>query len=89
MFERFLCEGLGFTRLPGVPDDDEFVRRYLQFGGTLTGDIAYYQLMAAFVLSLINNRLARLLVRDGLDATTATSYPQTSVALVQQYLDQI
>ena len=39
MFERFLCEALGFTRLPGVPDDDEIVRRYLQFGGTLTGDI--------------------------------------------------
>jgi aminoglycoside phosphotransferase (APT) family kinase protein len=89
MFERFLCEGLGFTRPPGVPDDDEFVTRYLQFGGTLTGDIAYYQLVAAFALSLINNRLARLLVRDGLDATTATSYPQTSVALVERYLDQI
>ena len=89
MFERFLCEGLGFTRLPGVPDDDEFVRRYVQFGGTLTGDIAYYQLVAAFVLSLINNRLARLLVRDGLDTAIANSYPQTSVALVQRYLDQI
>jgi aminoglycoside phosphotransferase (APT) family kinase protein len=89
MFERFLCEALGFTRLPGIPDDDEFVRRYLDFGGRLTGDIGYYQLVAAFVLSLINNRLARLLVRDGLDATTATSYPQTSVALVEQYLAQI
>jgi aminoglycoside phosphotransferase (APT) family kinase protein len=89
MFERFLCEALGFTRLPGIPDDDEIVRRYLQFGGTLTGDIAYYQLLAAFVLSLINNRLARLLVRDGLDAATARSYPQTSVRLVEQYLDQI
>lgn len=89
MFERFLCEALGFTRLPGVPDDGETVRRYLQFGGTLTGDIAYYQLLAAFMLSLINNRLARLLVRDGLDAATARSYPQTSVALVEQYLDQI
>ncbi|HEY1841717.1 MAG TPA: phosphotransferase family protein [Mycobacterium sp.] len=89
MFERFLCESLGFARLPGVPDDDEFVRRYLQFGGTLTGDIAYYQLVAAFVLSLINNRLARLLVRDGLDAATARSYPQTSVGLVERYLDQI
>jgi aminoglycoside phosphotransferase (APT) family kinase protein len=89
MFERFLCEALGFTRLPGVPDDDEIVRRYLQFGGTLTGDIAYYQLLAAFVLSLINNRLARLLVRDGLDADTARSYPQTSVTLIERYLDQI
>jgi aminoglycoside phosphotransferase (APT) family kinase protein len=89
MFERFLCEALGFTRLPGVPDDDEIVRRYLQFGGMLTGDIAYYQLLAAFVLSLINNRLARLLVRDGLDADTARSYPQTSVTLVERYLDEI
>jgi aminoglycoside phosphotransferase (APT) family kinase protein len=89
MFERFLCEALGFTRLPGVPDDDEFVRRYLQFGGTLNGDISYYELVAAFVLSLINNRLARLLVRDGLDTATAMSYPQTSVELVQRYLDQI
>lgn len=89
MFERFLCEGLGFTRLPGVPDDDEIVRCYLQFGGTLTGDIGYYQLLAAFVLSLINNRLARLLVRDGLDADTARSYPQTSVALTERYLNQI
>ncbi|BBY40164.1 putative phosphotransferase [Mycobacterium mantenii] len=89
MFERFLCEALGFTRLPGVPDDGETVRRYVQFGGTLTGDIVYYQLLAAFVLSLINNRLARLLVRDGLDAATARSYPQTSVALVERYLDQM
>jgi aminoglycoside phosphotransferase (APT) family kinase protein len=86
MFERFLCESLGFTRLPGVPDDDETVGRYLDFGGSLTGDIAYYQLVAAFVLSLINNRLARLLVRDGLDATTAQSYPRASVELVERYL---
>ena len=89
MFERFLCEALGFARLPGVPDDSETVRRYVQFGGTLNGDIAYYQLLAAFVLSLINNRLARLLVRDGLDAATARTYPQTSVALVERYLGQI
>jgi aminoglycoside phosphotransferase (APT) family kinase protein len=89
MFERFLCEALGFARLPGIPDDDEFVSRYLQFGGKLTGDIAYYQLLAAFVLSLINNRLARLLVRDGLDADTARSYPQTSVTLIERYLGQI
>ena len=89
MFERFLCESLGFARLPGVPDDDEIVSRYLEFGGTLTGDIAYYQLVAAFALSLINNRLARLLVRDGLDSATAKSYPRASVALVRRYLDRL
>jgi aminoglycoside phosphotransferase (APT) family kinase protein len=89
MFERFLCESLGFTRLPGVPDDDEIVRRYLELGGALSGDIVYYQLVAAFVLSLVTNRLARLLVRDGLDAPTARSYPGMAVELVQRYLDSI
>ncbi|GAA1195256.1 phosphotransferase family protein [Mycolicibacterium alvei] len=89
MFETFLCESLGFTRPPGVPTDDEFVCRYREFGGTLTGDIVYYQLVAAFVLSLINNRLALLLVRDGLDAATARSYPQSAVDLVERYLRQL
>jgi aminoglycoside phosphotransferase (APT) family kinase protein len=89
MFETFLCESLGFTRPPGVPDDDEFVRRYQEFGGTLSGDIGYYQLVAAFVLSLINNRLAVLLVRDGLDQATARSYPQASVGLVERYLRRL
>jgi aminoglycoside phosphotransferase (APT) family kinase protein len=89
MFERFLCESLGFTRLPGVPDDEEIVRRYQEFGGTLTGNIVYYELVAAFVLSLINNRLARLLIRDGLDTATAQSYPQAAVTLVERYLDQM
>lgn len=89
MFETFLCESLGFTRPPGVPTDDEFVSRYREFGGNLTGDIIYYQLVAAFVLSLINNRLALLLVRDGLDVATARSYPQSAVDLVERYLRQL
>ncbi|MDT5014843.1 MAG: hypothetical protein QOD39_1003, partial [Mycobacterium sp.] len=88
MFETFLCESLGFTRPPGVPDDDEFIRRYQEFGGTLSGDIGYYKLLAAFVLSLINNRLTVLLVRDGLDQATARSYPQASVGLVERYLER-
>jgi aminoglycoside phosphotransferase (APT) family kinase protein len=89
MFERFLCESLGFTRPPGVPDDAEFVRRYRDFGGVLGGDIVYYQLVAAFVLSLINNRLAVFLVRDGLDPATARRYPQSAVDLVKRYLRQL
>lgn len=89
MFETFLCESLGFTRPSGVPTDEEFVQRYREFGGPLTGDIVYYQLVAAFVLSLINNRLALLLVRDGLDAATARSYPQSAVDLVERYLREL
>jgi aminoglycoside phosphotransferase (APT) family kinase protein len=89
MFETFLCESLGFIRPAGVPDDDGFVRRYRELGGSLHGDIVYYQLVAAFVLALINNRLALLLVRDGLDPATARSYPQAAVALVERYLRQL
>ncbi len=85
MFERYLCEALGFTRMLGVPDDEETVRRYLSFGGRLIGDISYFQLLAAVVLALITNRLALLLIRDGLDETTARSYPTTAVALVERY----
>ncbi|MGB9252513.1 MAG: hypothetical protein WCC28_22700 [Mycobacterium sp.] len=48
-----------------------------------------HHLLAAFVLSPINNRLAWLLVRDGPDADTARSYPPTSVTLVERFLDQI
>jgi len=40
-------------------------------------------------LSLINNRLARLLIRDGLDSAMAKSYPRASVALVRRYLDRL
>lgn len=89
MFESFLCEALGFTRLPGVPDDDETIRRYREFGGEINGDINYYRLIAAFVLSLINNRLAVLLARDGLDVEVAHSYPTIVVGLVEQYLAEL
>lgn len=89
MFEEFLCEAMGFTRLPGVLDSNATVRRYIEFGGRVDGDITYYQLVAAFVLSLINNRLAVLLARDGLAVEVAHGYPATAVALVEKYLTEL
>lgn len=86
MFERYLCEALGFTRQAGTPDDEAILRRYEELGGKLTGDISYYRLLAAVVLALITNRLAVLLTRDGLDEATASSYPRTAVAMVEDYL---
>src|SRR5699024_8836704 len=88
MFERYLSESLGFSRLPGIPDDAETIRRYEQFGGRLTEDLAYFQLVGACVLSLITNSLATLLIRDGLDVETAHSYPKNAVTLIEQYLDE-
>ncbi|MEE2059233.1 phosphotransferase family protein [Rhodococcus artemisiae] len=88
MFERFLCESLGFTRMDGVPDDEAIVRRYQELGGRIDADLRYYTILAAFVFSLITNRLALLLVEGGLDEKTAHSYPETAVALVRHYLDE-
>lgn len=88
MFECYLCESLGFTRQPGTPGDAEILRRYEELGGKLTGDIGYYCLLAAVVMSLITNRLATLLIADGLDEATARSYPATALALVEDYLTE-
>ncbi|MEE2030874.1 phosphotransferase family protein [Rhodococcus chondri] len=88
MFERFLCESLGFTRMEGVPDDDAIVRRYLELGGHIDTDLRYYTVLAAFVFSLITNRLALLLVQNGLDEETARSYAESAVSLVRHYLDE-
>jgi len=89
MFERYLCEALGFTRPPGMPDDEQIVQRYEDLGGRLsegsTG-ISYFTLLAAVTLSLITNRLAILLERDGLAAEIAHRYPATAVSLVERYL---
>ncbi|PPJ16387.1 phosphotransferase family protein [Nocardia nova] len=88
MFERFLCESIGLRRPEGVPDDPDIVLRYEQLGGRRTGDIGYYTLLAAVVLTLITNRLSALLVRDGLDPKTARSYPAAALELVRRYLGE-
>ncbi|MDH3047276.1 phosphotransferase family protein [Gordonia alkanivorans] len=90
MFENFLCEALGFERLDGAPDTSATVARYQALGGVVdVENLPYYKLLAAFVLSLINNRLAVLLIRDGLDPATARGYPLTSVRLADEYLHEI
>ncbi|GAA4667299.1 phosphotransferase family protein [Gordonia humi] len=89
MFEEFLCEGLSFSRPSGIPDSQGTVARYRELGGCVDDDITYYKLVAAFVLSLINNRLAALLTRDGLDPEIAHSYPVTSVELTSKYLAEL
>lgn len=85
LFERYLCEALGFTRQPGTPDDGEILQRYEQLGGKLGGDMSYYLLLASVVLGLITNRLAVLLVQDGLDEDTAQGYPRTAIALLEHH----
>ena len=53
MFEEFLCEALGFIRPAGILDSEATLRRYVELGGRVDGDIGYYKLLAAFVLPLV------------------------------------
>jgi aminoglycoside phosphotransferase (APT) family kinase protein len=64
MFDEYLCEAQGFTRLSGVPDAAATLKRYEQLSGTQVADIEYYQVMSGLVLALINSRLCDLLVRN-------------------------
>ena len=65
MFDEFLCEAQGIQRLEGVAGRDETLARYETLGGRRLSNIVYYEILAGLVLSLINSRLADLLVSGG------------------------
>ena len=65
MFDEFLCEAQGIQRLEGVAGRDETLARYEALGGRRLSNIVYYEILAGLVLSLINSRLADLLVSGG------------------------
>src|SRR4029450_11318360 len=65
MFDEFLCEANGLTRLPGVPDRVATFARYEELAGAPLREIAYYDVLAGLQLSLMNNRLADLVLASG------------------------
>jgi aminoglycoside phosphotransferase (APT) family kinase protein len=65
MFEEFLCEAQGLTRLEGVPDRDATIARYQELSGRPVEEIRYYEILAGLVLALINSRLADLMIAGG------------------------
>lgn len=65
MFEEFLCEAQGLSRLDGVPGRDETVARYEELAGRSVYGVEYYEILAGLVLSLINSRLSDLLIAGG------------------------
>jgi aminoglycoside phosphotransferase (APT) family kinase protein len=64
MFDEFLSEAQGIPRLSGLGSRDEIVARYVELGGSPVPDIDYYELLACVVLSLVNSRLAVLLMQN-------------------------
>jgi aminoglycoside phosphotransferase (APT) family kinase protein len=90
MFERYLCEAQGLRRLDGVPGRDQTIARYRELGGADIGDIDYYELLAAVVMTLITSRLADVLVDTGrVTPDIAAIYPTRAVGLVAESLARL
>lgn len=65
MFDEFLCEAQGLTRLDGVHDRLATFARYEELAGSPLRDVGYYEVLAGLQLALINSRLADLLISTG------------------------
>jgi aminoglycoside phosphotransferase (APT) family kinase protein len=65
MFDEFLCEAQGIERLPGVHDRSATFERYEALSGHELRNTEYFEVLAGLQLSLINSRLADLLISTG------------------------
>ena len=65
MFDEFLCEANGLTRLDGVANRIQTFERYEQLSGRQLRNIGYFEVLAGLTLALINSRLADLLITTG------------------------
>jgi len=87
MFEDFLSDAQGVTKLPGTPDRAEIIRRYEQATGRVAEHVDYYELLACVVMSLINSRLGELLMRNhGMSAERAGEYARRTIRMASQRL---
>ena len=66
VLDRSLCEGYGFARLPHLPDRAETVAFWEAHSGRSARDLAYYEVYAAFKLSVIMARIGCLFTARGL-----------------------
>ena len=65
MFDEFLCEAQGISRLAGVYDRRATFARYEELSGVELRNTDYFEVLAGLQLSLINSRLADLLISTG------------------------
>ncbi|GAB3795688.1 phosphotransferase family protein [Micromonospora zhanjiangensis] len=64
--DRHLSEGIGATRLPGLPDAAETVAHYQELAGRSVVDLRFYELLAGFQFFLITARVTRLAIASGI-----------------------
>ena len=89
MFEEYLCEAQGLQRLEGVPGRVGTVALYEELSGRSPVSLGYYEILAGLVFSLINSRLADLLVSKRIvEAEVAEEFVWRVVAMVRRGLDE-
>jgi aminoglycoside phosphotransferase (APT) family kinase protein len=90
MFDEFLCEAQGLTRLAGVPDRSGTLARYEELRGEPLRAIGYYEVLAGLQFALINSRLADLLIRvAGLPESVAGEYVTRVTDMTRRTLDRL
>ncbi|MFJ8043424.1 phosphotransferase family protein [Kitasatospora sp. NPDC096147] len=64
--DRHLSEGIGATRLAGLPDRDATVDRWERGVGRTVSHLPYHQVFAAYRFAVVTARVARLLEESGI-----------------------
>jgi aminoglycoside phosphotransferase (APT) family kinase protein len=88
MFEEFLCEAQGLRRLEGVPGRAGTIERYEELFGQPLVDVGYFQILAGLVLSLINSRLADLMIKSGqVDQARGAEFVTRVTNMIARYME--
>ena|SRR5947207_13323871 len=86
--DRHLSEGVGASRLPGLPSRAETIARYEAGTGRPVGDLGYFEVLAGFRFALITARVTELLRRQ---EVVPADFPlhRNAVALLARTLDEL
>lgn len=88
MFDEFLCEAQGLTRLPGIPERRGTLARYEELADNELRDVGYYSVLAGLQLALINSRLADLLISGGkVSETVGREFVTRVIGLMNRSLE--
>jgi aminoglycoside phosphotransferase (APT) family kinase protein len=85
--DRHHSEGVGAARLPGFPDRADTVARYELLTGRTMRDMAYYEILSAFKMSVVMARIGQLFIYyDLVPADNDFPYNNTATQLLAKIL---
>jgi aminoglycoside phosphotransferase (APT) family kinase protein len=88
--DRHLSEGIGATRLPGLPSRTATISRYSGLLGRPLDDLSYYEVFAGFRFALITARVTQLAVQHGI-VPVGTDFPlhRNATRLLERTLHEL